>query len=402
MSKIICDICGTSYADTAEQCPICGCVRPAQSTAVPDEGAQGGYTHVKGGRFSKTNVKKRTVASKKPEDPEKKDGKKGALILIIIAVILLVGIVAALVIALVSGAFDFLLPSSGGPVATPSSPTEPADVPCEGISVSKDQYSLDNIGDTITISCAKTPLNSTDEIYFASENEEIATVDNNGVVTAVSGGVTNVIITCGTVEKSCTIIVGEPSELVLTQTNVLLEEAGQTATIYDGIFPASLITWSSSNDFIATVADGVVTAQNPGFATITASYKDLTVTCQVECSLSPTGVGGITEDGGNSGITEDGGNTTSPVELVTWDIFGPLYYKNDSTLAVGETTTLYLGNSDGTGERINVVWTCKENDFITVSGNTVKAVKSNNSNPITLSTEYGGKVYKCIIRTCLP
>ena len=26
MSKIICDICGTSYPETATQCPICGCV----------------------------------------------------------------------------------------------------------------------------------------------------------------------------------------------------------------------------------------------------------------------------------------------------------------------------------------------------------------------------------------
>ena len=29
MSKIICDICGTSYPDTADCCPICGCSRDA-------------------------------------------------------------------------------------------------------------------------------------------------------------------------------------------------------------------------------------------------------------------------------------------------------------------------------------------------------------------------------------
>ena len=27
MSKIICDICGTSYPDTADCCPICGCAK---------------------------------------------------------------------------------------------------------------------------------------------------------------------------------------------------------------------------------------------------------------------------------------------------------------------------------------------------------------------------------------
>ena len=71
MSKIICDVCGTSYPETATQCPICGCVRPANVNTVhidTDESVarpNGTYTYVKGGRFSKSNVKKRTKASKK-------------------------------------------------------------------------------------------------------------------------------------------------------------------------------------------------------------------------------------------------------------------------------------------------------------------------------------------------
>ena len=64
MSKVICDICGTSYPETATQCPICGCVRPAESTAVSDSDREHqGYTYVKGGRFSKANVKKRNQAA---------------------------------------------------------------------------------------------------------------------------------------------------------------------------------------------------------------------------------------------------------------------------------------------------------------------------------------------------
>ena len=27
MSKIICDICGTAYPDTAAECPVCGCAK---------------------------------------------------------------------------------------------------------------------------------------------------------------------------------------------------------------------------------------------------------------------------------------------------------------------------------------------------------------------------------------
>ena len=37
MSKIICDICGTTYPDTAEQCPICGCPRDAALDLLGDD-----------------------------------------------------------------------------------------------------------------------------------------------------------------------------------------------------------------------------------------------------------------------------------------------------------------------------------------------------------------------------
>jgi len=37
MSKIICDICGTSYPETAESCPICGCSRDAAADFLGDD-----------------------------------------------------------------------------------------------------------------------------------------------------------------------------------------------------------------------------------------------------------------------------------------------------------------------------------------------------------------------------
>lgn len=419
MSKIICDICGTSYADTAEQCPICGCVRPAQITAVPDEGTQGGYTHVKGGRFSKSNVKKRTSTSSKSEinsnnsgkDNGNNNGKKGLIILLIaLALVCLIGVTIALfttgVFSWAFGSIGAIFSFSGTPNSTPAptAPTEPIDIPCEGLSVTDEQYTLQNIGDTLTISCTKIPETSTDEIFFASENAAVATVDQNGVVTAVQNGITNIIITCGNVETSCQITVGNGSAAVLelSEASIVLTEIGESKVIYAGDIPAEDISWETSNEYIATVSNGVVTAVASGPVTITATYMDQVVTCDVLCDIDYSGSsGGITEDGGISedgGITEDGGNTTPAVELVTWNELGVLWYKNDTTLKVGEVTTLYLGNSDGTGERITVNWTCNANDYITVSGNTVKALKSNNSYPITVSTEYEGKVYKCIIR----
>ena len=37
MSKIICDICGTSFSDTEEVCPICGCSKDTSAEALVEE-----------------------------------------------------------------------------------------------------------------------------------------------------------------------------------------------------------------------------------------------------------------------------------------------------------------------------------------------------------------------------
>ncbi len=60
MSKIICDICGTTYPDTADQCPICGCARDAAADLLGDELLMEQVDeepHGRGGRF--TAAKKR-------------------------------------------------------------------------------------------------------------------------------------------------------------------------------------------------------------------------------------------------------------------------------------------------------------------------------------------------------
>ena len=81
MNKIICDICGTSYAESGKQCPICGSVRPGDVQRMTNEvkrdgNGSTGYTHVKGGRFSKSNVKKRNQAQNRKRTNEKGSAPK--------------------------------------------------------------------------------------------------------------------------------------------------------------------------------------------------------------------------------------------------------------------------------------------------------------------------------------
>ena len=41
MSKIICDICGTTYPETADCCPICGCSRNPSENQLADDLLEG-------------------------------------------------------------------------------------------------------------------------------------------------------------------------------------------------------------------------------------------------------------------------------------------------------------------------------------------------------------------------
>ena len=68
-------------------------------------------------------------------------------------------------------------------------------------------------------------------------------------------------------------------------TTQLLMKVGETAEVKVNPIPWNVeltnVTWSSSNEAVATVDNGVVTATGTGDAVITARCGDLTATCQV-------------------------------------------------------------------------------------------------------------------------
>lgn len=59
MTKLICDICGTSYSDSEEKCPTCGYARAFAEEEPVEVRSFGVREKVRGGRFSKKNVRKR-------------------------------------------------------------------------------------------------------------------------------------------------------------------------------------------------------------------------------------------------------------------------------------------------------------------------------------------------------
>lgn len=79
----------------------------------------------------------------------------------------------------------------------------------------------------------------------------------------------------------------EPTQagLSLNHEKIILVSEGETFDIYNGSVDASAITWSSDNESIATVANGVVTAVATGSTTVHAEYDGQTLSCDVVCKL---------------------------------------------------------------------------------------------------------------------
>ena len=133
------------------------------------------------------------------------------------------------------------------------------------------------------------------QIKWETQDASIATIDENGYVTPVSFGTTNVrCVTFNGKYKLCTVSVFEaPQSVTLSDEEITLGEEqtyALSATLNERA--AGEITFSSSSDAIATVdANGKVTAVKEGECVITAeTYNGKTDTCKVIVKKAPSSV----------------------------------------------------------------------------------------------------------------
>ena len=404
MSKIICDVCGTSYADTANQCPICGTAKPSESQSVNEDSQAAEYTYVRGGRFSKGNVRKRNVGN--GDENEKPSGAKIGLIAVLIALILVV---------IAIGTFIVLQLIGNGNVPD-SAPTQAVSNPCQAIVLSKKEVTLENVGDRFSLNVRKSPANATDDFVFESSNTDVVTVNALGELEAIGQGTAVITITCGDVKVECQITVGTTEQEVTLQLNrqsITFTGEGDTWLVYSGEIPVEDITWSSDDEAVALVADGLIIAVGEGETTIRAEYEGLTASCPIICNFGlegPGNSGGITGDNGNSqggsggGIGEDSGNTADNITLHT--NYGPVIYYNeaskeyDVTMSAGQELEFYLYAAD---KRLSgVTWSipsgttcCRLGD---ASNNTAHVLYAVSSGNVYLTGTYEGQTIKCYIR----
>lgn len=344
MNKIICDVCGTSYPDTASKCPICGYARPVGTghsavesvLSATNEGSS--YNYVKGGRFSKKNVRKRmkdeniervpmSVPTQEFDDEDEPIVNEKSTKGLTIAVLALLAAIVALSIYLV---VRFFMPNLGGTQKPPATtvpytaaptttvPTT-ATVPCTGLSLDDTDVLLTFVGDSWRIDAVAQPSDTTDVIQFFSSNESVATVSPSGEIRAVGEGSAVITVVCGDVSKECFV-------------NCTVETIPPETT------------------------EPVVTEP---------------VTEPTEPTEPPT-------------------EPTQPQQTVT----GPCKISHkDVTIKVGESFNLKL--KDAYGNVVEVTWVAKNPNKVTISGNKITGAASGTTE---VYCTVNGETYTCIVR----
>lgn len=171
--------------------------------------------------------------------------------------------------------------------------------------VSHSSLEFTRVGDTAQLSAqawdeaeVSIPLALTD-LTWSSDDSDVATVNDAGLVSAVRRGTTVVRVQRDerTVEVPVTVI-QVPSDVEVTPMTVQLDWLGQTGTLVAAVRDQSGdpieaqpedFTWSSSNTSVATVdGAGVVTAVGAGTALIYAKFESVQSTAGVTVTQVPT------------------------------------------------------------------------------------------------------------------
>lgn len=159
-------------------------------------------------------------------------------------------------------------------------------VPATGITLNHSTLSL-AVGGSVALTATLTPENATDAVVWSSNNTGIAEVSNNGTVTAKALGTATITATVGSYTATCEVTVAVPVTGVSLDKATMSLTAGSTGTLTATINPENAtnknLTWTSDNEAVVAVSDGVVSAVAAGTANITVTTADggKTATCVV-------------------------------------------------------------------------------------------------------------------------
>ena len=145
------------------------------------------------------------------------------------------------------------------------------------------------------------------EMFWSSSDNSIATIDANGLLSAIEEGIVTVKLTAEVPRKrggimelndevTITVLPIEIEYIQLKKTYLEILN-NSTATLTVSFVPANAkpkeIEWTSSNVLVATVADGVVTARSAGNTNITVRIKGTEIKAECTVKVNPIVINGM-------------------------------------------------------------------------------------------------------------
>ena len=262
---------------------------------------------------------------------------------------------------------------AGDKTATCSVTVSEAVVPVTDISLDKEKLDMTE-GDTQTLTATVKPDDATVKtVTWKSSDETIAKVVD-GVVTAVKAGSAVITATAGEKSATCEVLVSQKVVPVTTVTitpSSLDLATGETATLTVTVKPEGAtykeVVWGSSDETVATIVDGVVTAVGEGTATITAEVGGESATCTV--------------------------TVETLVESITLD-------KTELEMVKGDTETLKATVLPETAGEVKVTWSSSDEKIATVDGN--GKVTATGAGEATVTAKAGEKEATCKVTVKVP
>ena len=247
-------------------------------------------------------------------------------------------------------------------------------VDVESVTLSESKLDM-FVGDSETLTATVLPAEATEkDVTWTSSDPKVATVDENGKVTAVKAGTATITVKSvsnNTVTDTCEVTV---TDQPVSVTGVTLNpdkatlNVGETQKLTVEFAPTNAtnkhVTWVSSNEAVATVADGIVTAVGKGTATITVTTEDgnHTATCEITVKIPVSGV------------------TLNPTS---------------TALVVGDTKQLTATVEPENADDSTVVWTSGNEKVATVDQNGL--VTAVGAGTTTITATAGGKSATCTV-----
>ena len=346
MGKIICDICGTTYSDTEAECPICGCAKDLSAASLVDELMDEELNIAVSAAVRPEKSRNTPVFEEEDlfddeddydddedydEDDDEDDDDDGyehksnaGLVIALVLVILALLAVSAFILV------KYFLPSVMGPETTapaivetteePEVETTELRIPCESLALtSGGEIILEDEGTNWLINVMALPENTTDALVYASSDESVVTVNEQGKLTAVGEGTAVITITCGEQEMKCTVTCdftqettapSEPEETTeptepeqtdpptepteplkdidlakaISYTELTFNGPNQGYTFKINGLKNSEVKWSSEDESIVTVDEnGKVLNKGKGTTYIVVKYGDQEVKVKINC-----------------------------------------------------------------------------------------------------------------------